>query len=168
MKLSEFKHQLSTHNLEFEETVHYYLVLNSFSETICKVSKVQQFIIDTDYKYYSKLPFDTQDSLFALLTQFSTTPISERNELSIEEQTKHYIKNSIQNNLSFKKSLELLEDFSLHYNGIKICSYLNRYSDEQIKLNHLIYCFYRDDSNEFVKIWNDVLNSKGEQSPCQP
>ena len=166
MKTKQFIHEISALSLTCErvqtlagEFINIY-DSNGYCVASISVSKMNQF--DTLESDFDELPNQTQYSLFDLLVQFSTTPISERNELSIEEQTKRYIETSIQNNLSFKKSLELLEDFSLHYNGIKNCSSLNRYSDEQIKLNNFVYWFYLDYSNEFVKIWNDVLNSKGE------
>lgn len=166
MKIKQFINEISKLSLSCKtvETL-YGEIINIYDSNdycVASISLSEMYQFDTLETDFDELPNQTQDYLFDLLVQFSKTPISERNELSIEEQTKRYIETSIQNNLSFKKSLELLEDFSLHYNGIKNCSSLNRYSDEQIKLNNLVYYFYCDHSNYFVRIWNDVLNSKGE------
>lgn len=116
MKLAEFKHQLSTHNLKLEETIRYYIVKNFDFETVCKVSKNKQFVVDTDYDEYSKLSFDTQESLFPILSRFSATPIEDRKD-SIYQLT-IYLKN--ENILIFKSPTNF--NFEFIYNWFYMTS----------------------------------------------
>lgn len=166
MKTQELKQQLLQLGLHYIEPdykkLHKLNILAPNHKVVATLSLSEQFKFSTFEEYFNTLTYTTQQKLYKLLTKYAKTPTSERNELSIEEQTRQYIETSIKNNLSFKDSITLLEDFSLHYLGVTNCERIKKYTDLEVKTNHYIYFFYHERSNEFVKIWFDVVNSKGE------
>lgn len=172
MKTSEFIEKVEA--LEFVERVTegktfrgIYLEKNLFvqdedNRVLVRVSVENDCSISTSYEVFEALEFKQRKRLFNLATQYAETPILERIDKTIEEKVREYIKEYVSDHLSFESARDFLETVDMYFNSkdentkYLINSHLSHYTKEALEEYFEIYQWYRDNSNEFVKMWCEV------------
>jgi len=105
---------------------------------ISTVSIESELSIGTRFSSFARLTIHQKERLFDLLTEYAATPIELRRDETIEEKAREYMKECLSDNLNFYSCLDNLE-----------------YSRSEMRESE-IYDWYRNNSNEFVKMWCEV------------
>ncbi|MGM0183397.1 hypothetical protein IGK74_002362 [Enterococcus sp. AZ150] len=114
------------------------IVMDETESILSTVSIEDEFSIVTRFYSYSSLSIHQRKKLFDLLTEYASTPIKLRKDKTIEEKAREYMKECMNDNLNFYSCVDNLE-----------------YSRSEMRESE-IYDWYRDNSNEFVKLWCEV------------
>ena len=122
----------------FREYKNCLTVVSENNTVIAAVSTDVEFLVGTRFYTFYSLNVEQRKQLFDLLTEYAATPISERRDKTIEEKAREYMKECMNDNLNFYSCVDNLE-----YNRNE-------------KRESEIYQWYRDNSNEFVKMWCEV------------
>lgn len=114
------------------------IVSDKKESTLATVSIENEFMIATRFSSFALLTMDQRWQLFILLTEYTATPIEFRRDETIEGKAREYMKECMNDNLNFYSCVDNLE--------------FNRSEKRESE----IYDWYRNNSNNFVKLWCEV------------
>lgn len=112
--------------------------------------------IDTTWEYFEKLNYSEKKEILSIVYEYVLTPIEERKNKTIEEKAREYIKACVNSDCDFFiiiKGLE--EDYIRIEDGLARTTFMYK----ETKANADIYEWYKENSNEFIKMWSEVSNN---------
>lgn len=168
MKTTQFKQEITKLGLKFEissYTNHEYInIFTCDDDILASVSLSESWVCSLTQANIHKFKLTFREKLYDLLDEYSTTPISERHETSIEENVLTFIVDCLNENIPLNTALVILESSSLHYRCLIPFKMRKPHNYEELKNNHLIYEFYCTNARTFNKLWviEEYKLNKGE------
>lgn len=168
MKTTQFKQEITKLGLKYiisSYTNHEFIDILTYDDDIlASVSLSESYVCFLTKSNIHNFRCSFRETLYDLLDTYSTTPISERNETSIEENVLNFIVDCLNENIPRNTALVILESSSLHYRCLISFKMKKPHNYEELKNNHNIYDFYRKNSRSFNKLWTieEYKMNKGE------
>ena len=157
MKTSEFIEKVEKLGfIEKAEDFNELILIQAFSGLVCMVGKKKLYSFNTFCSSFEVLVERKKAKLMEIVLEYAATPISERREKTIEEKAREYITACVNSDCDFFISIKgLEEDYIRIEDGLARTTFVY----EETKGNAGIYGWYKENSNEFIKIWSEVSNN---------
>lgn len=168
MKTTQFKQEITKLGLKYRIVSYpkheHINIFTCYDDILASVSLSESWVCFLTQSNIHKFKLTFREKLYDLLDEYSTTPISERYDTSIEEKVLIFILDCISENIPYNTALVILESSSLHYRCLIPFKMKKPHNYEELKNNHIIYEFYCNNARTFNKLWSieEYKLSKGE------